>query len=592
MQDLEPPEVPLEMVSQAVVGEPKNIESKKTGFFQKMFSKKDKPVISDSSVIQELPELDLPKMELQPLDLASPNTNSADTSFDNTIQEDLPPMPSVSSQFEELRTNLESLETGKISETEKTQNKSRGKLKKGQNRKISKVNESSKFDWEREVKDQEILIHDNNRSNQDVNLLISKADAHLEEKTQTAEDDIFASEHQEIESNIQPTEIQEPNINLTAQVPEMNQQMPLINEEQRKAFMRISVSHQRVKSQLEKFLKNKKLFNNKIKLAELLKIYDESVERKIEDKELELTKKKLQLDKFEKHLKEQEKNIRNTHLYMKGLDNKLKSREDNINNIIAKTVETEMTRRLKIDKKTLREELNKTQALNTDLKRKVKIIEDDRDRFEAEHQKMSDTERKKLAELQTLYEKKLQELDSEKKVFNEERKNFEAKRKNVLGLIGKADIVARDLEDVQRAKAYVDTSKKFVEKELTEDKELKDAITKAEISLKQEKENLDNMMFSKYINTKLKSIKPDYLEKREDWKTALKSNPLYADISQCKKLLVQRNISEAKTLYNTIRKAFEQVQATKSEKEAMYYAIRELYNDIQLKIVEAQIHTQ
>ena len=154
-----------------------------------------------------------------------------------------------------------------------------------------------------------------------------------------------------------------------------------------------------------------------------------------------------------------------------------------------------------------------------------------------------------------------------------------------------ADTVSRDLEDIKKTKEYIDSSKSFVESELTEDKELKSAIEKAEKSLVQEKENLDKMIFDKYLNNNLKNIKPEYMQTRQEWKIALRNNPLFDQISQCRKLLIQRNIIGAKKLYNDIRKAYDEVEAPAKEKEALYTSIRELYNDIQLRFVEAQIHT-
>jgi len=578
MQDLEPPEVPLELVSETAAK-----EHEKGGFFKKLFSKKNPTTESSIDSLPSLPEIDgmkidLPTLELPPTDM--------DMNIDNDTPESSSELPSLTDQLQDLKTDLNRIESDKV------KNKSRGKLKKGQERKIDKVDESSQLDWNREIEDQEILIHDSNRFNQDVNLLITQADQHVDDKTQDSADNIFMSQHQDIIPALESTNVQDVNTNIMQPLPESTQQMSPIDAEQHKAFTKISDNHQKLRSTLERYLKNQKLFNNKAKLTELFKLYDDSIEKSIEDKETELNKTKHNLERYEAHLKEQEKNIKDMHSYMKKLDMKLKDRENHINDIIADTVEKELTRRLKIDKKSLKEGLSKTVMLNTDLKRKVKIIEEDRIRFERERQRMSEMERKKLTELQFIYEKKLKDLDAEKKEFTEQRRTFEARRKISLELVKVADSVSKELQEVKRLKTTVSIDAKNVEKELAEDKELKDAISKAELSLTDEKANLDKMIFSKYIENKLKSIKPSYLETKQDWKVALKSNPIYEQISQCRKLLVQRNLNDAKKQYNDIRKAYDQVDAPKKEKEALYNAIRELYNDIQLKMVESQIHSR
>ncbi len=612
MQDLEPPEVPLELMSQMSVDQmsidkASVIESKKDdskeSFFKRMFTKKTQssPTLDNSSI--NLPELTLPTndftfpdINLPAMEMPSSNANNnlnfnldMDKSFQNH-QDNLPVLPSLANQLEDVTSNKFNESDTSKSKISKLNNKAKGKAKKGQKKDINKLDESSQFDWNREISDQEILIHDSNRFNQDINLLITQADNHVEDKMSATTNDVFLSPHQEITPNLEVLPIQDINTTLMSPLPVVSQEMPKVDLEQQKIFAKLSTNHQKVRSVLQRYLKQPKLFNNKAKVIELFKQYDENIEKNIEDKEMELTKKKRHLERYEKHLTEQETDIKNMYNYMKGLNDKLKDREEKINSIIEKAVIKDLSRRLKTDKALLKEGLVETTKLNTDLKKKVKIIEEDRVRFEREHKNMSEMERKKLNELQSIYEKKLNELELEKKTFNEDKKLFEEKRKHVFELIKQGDAVAKELDYVKKIKSSIDENKKAVEKELNEDKELKQAITAAEQKLIEEKENLDKAIFNKYLENKLKSIKPEYLEKRSDWKAELQSHPLYAQISQCKQLLSQRNINEAKSLYNVVRKSYEQVQTSPKEKEALYYVIRELYNEIQLKIVEAQLN--
>jgi hypothetical protein len=600
MQDLEPPEVPLEL---SQVQLPQSLEirqaeqkPKREGFFKRLFSKKPKES-EISSQEQILPEIELPKMD-------NINEYSSDSrllnipSSDNRIESDttnLPMMPDVNEQLEMLRKDLSLLETSEedqdISESSLVKGKSKGKHQKGQKRKIGKYNEKLLFDWTREIREQEILIHDSNRFNQDVNILMKEADEHIGNKSKMVKNNYLSSEHQDVESLVAPINIEElEELSESVEASEENNtHTPAVDTREHAEFMKIAMSHKKLRSTLNKYLKNKKLFSNKAKLQQLLRMYDESVERYIEDKELELTKKKRELSRTESRIKTQEQQVREMHLYVKELDTKLKDRESEINSIIVKNVEKELTRRMKTEKKRLNDELKKTIALNTNLKKKIKIIEDDRIRFDTEHKRMSESERKKLNDLQMIYEKKMRDADSERKEFEEKKRTFEERRKVSLELLKVADSVSKELQDVKQMKEYVDVNKKHIDKELNEDKELKTAINKAEAALVKEKENLDNMIFSRYIENKLKSIKPEYLDKREDWKTELKSNPLYEQINHCKKLLSQHSLAEAKSLYNSIRKAYDQVHTSRKEKEALYTTIRELYNDIQLKIVETQV---
>jgi len=468
--------------------------------------------------------------------------------------------------------------------------KSKGKLKKGQKRKISKIDESSQFDWTREIGEQEILIHDSNRFNQDVNLLIKDADTHLDDKSQFVKADSLASTPQDVSTSVEPMDISE--LGPLSQLPvESDDQTSTMDPKLHQEFVNVSTNHKKLRSTLNKYLKDKKLiFPNKSKLVDLLKRYDESVETYIEDKELELNKIRKDILRRESQLKIQEQEVRDMHSYIKDLDYKLKQREDKLNATFKQNVEKELIRRLKDEKGTLRDELKVTAALNANLKNKMKILEDDRIRFEKEHKRISESERKKLNELQLIYEKKIRDADAEKKEFEQKKLAFEERRRDSLELLRIADSLSKELRDVKQMKEFVDKNKTQISRELGEDKELKYAIDRAQSTLIKERENLDNTIFSKYLDNKLTSIKPEYLEKKQDWKAELLSNPLYERIAHCRELLEQHDIDGAKSLYNNIRKDYAEVHASQREKEALYTSIRELYNEIQLHIVDSQLH--
>jgi len=613
MQDLEPPEAPVELMPQVQLPQQTELpaaEPKKEGFFKRLFSKKNENPV-DSINTQDNSGMDLPSMELPPA-LELPPLDDINGIVDNDkylsknksgTDDNGLVLPLIDMHLEDLKSE-NSADLSSLSSESKSR-KVKGKLKKGQKATISKIDESSQFDWSREVTEQDILIHDSNRYNQDVNVLIGEADRHVNDRTKVASGKKLLSTHKEVQPVLEPINIQELNIQ-PIDLSEVDSamiaqsQMPSMDEMSRKEFANISLAHEKLRSKLEKSLSSAKLFNmNKTKAMDLFKSYDASIESVIEDKELSLTHKRKQLKEHENKLKGKEKDLREMQVYIKGLDKKLKDRETNINKIISDNVESELRRRMKAEKTLLSEELKKTVTLNKDLKKKVSIIESDRKRFEKENQHMSETERKKLNALQSIYEKKLTELDSDKKeletqrkAFEERRKTFDDKKKDAIKLLDRADFISKELSDVEKMKSYIDEKKTLLEKDIVEDTELRQAITKAEDALAREKANLDNMIFSKYIEKKLKSIKPEYLEKKQDWKAALHSNPLYERMGQCKKLLSQRDIEGAKTLYNNIRKEYDSLQVSRKEKEALYTAIRELYNDIQIRIVELQMHSR
>ncbi|MGV8086077.1 MAG: hypothetical protein ACP5N1_00460 [Candidatus Woesearchaeota archaeon] len=636
MQTLEPPEVPLDLLPEINVP-----EQKKEGFFKRLFSKKSNqeidvaPSPNPKKDLSEdkLPELNLskeimsnnfdinsknsknndfknkalPKFDLSDFELPT-DINSIDSDINAELDSAFATLPKVLPNLNEQL--VDKKDTKKLSDklpdlSKISKSKSRGKLKKGSKRSIKKIDESSQFDWTREVKDQEILIHDSNRFNQDINILLNKTDAYVDETNAINNDNsIFASEHQDVILPKEEETIPEFTPIVKPMQVEESRGMPTYDQIEHVPYTKMFISHKKLRSTLEKYIKNKKLFNNKQKVMELFKQYDLAIEKIIEDKEAALIKKKKDLDTFELHLKNQEKEIKSVHSYVLKLDSKLKDRENNLNELIALTVEKELTRRLKIEKKKLSDELKKVAVLNSELKKKLKLVDDDSIRFKKEHNNMRELERQKLTQMQSLYEQKLNDLSKEKSEFESDKSVFEERRKQALVMIERSDSIAKELSEIDKIKADLELSKKeitntradmelskrIIDKEYNEDKELKHAIENAEIELIRERENLDKLVFSKYLDNKLKSIKPEYLAKQDDWRTELRSHPLYEQIALCRKTLSHNNIADAKSLYNAIRKSYDSIDSSRKEKEALYTAIRELYNDIQLKIVESQLN--
>jgi hypothetical protein len=634
MQNLEPPEVPLELLSQVAV-----TEQKKEGFFKKLFSKKSN-LDSSSNSYQNHNEKYISKDNLPLLNLFETtndssnklsnisnnsldmNTNNIEFPTDKNNFDSIINSSNSNSSFVPLSTPFSlidnqldksaSVNLNNNSKTKLAKGKSKGKLKKGVLRHIKNLDESNQFDWTREVKDQEILIHDSNRFNQDVNILITTTDKYLDDVAISNNSSLFASEHLEVP-------IPEKNMiipSLTPMVKPLSDDnkedySQVSNEDkiEHSDFAKVSLTHKKLKSNLEHYLKSKKLFNNKQKVAELFKQYDSSIEKVIEDKELVLVHKKRELNRFETHLKDQEKDIKSVHSFIMKLDSKLKEREKNLNALISKSVEKELARRLIIEKRQVTDELKKIALLNSELKKKIKLLDEDNLRFKKEHEHMVELERQKLTQMQSLYERKLNELNNEKNGLNAEKNNFEfvkksfeEKRKKALDLLSRADNISKELVDIDKAKAEIELNRKdiadsradievnknIIIKEFNEDKELKLAIERAESDLISERENLDNLVFSKYLENRLKNVQPAYLKKEDDWRAELKSHPLYQDIFNCRRVLAQNDILQAKSLYNAIRKSYDLIDSTKKEKEALYTALRELYNDIQLKIVDLQ----
>ena len=337
------------------------------------------------------------------------------------------------------------------------------------------------------------MIHDSNRYNQDVDKLIAGADKMIDEKKSLSEPGTLLSEHQDIVSGLEPLDIQslQP-YNAMENIAQSQGQadMPLVDVKEHKDFQKISMSHQGIRKKIERLAKLGKI--NKIQIMSLLKDYDESIEKNIENKELYISRRKQELNNKSQELQSKDGAMRKMEKYLKGLDRKLKEREGNINSIVSGSVEKQLSKRLSQEKKLFKKEISETSTLNRELKRKTVFIERERKSIISKQDRVLDDERKKLAEMQTIYDKKLLDLDTE-------RKSFEQKRTSALELLKRAEPISKELEEIRKIRNYVENSKQLIKRELTEDKELKNIMDKAEHTLKAEQDNLDNLVFTKYI---------------------------------------------------------------------------------------------
>ena len=131
----------------------------------------------------------------------------------------------------------------------------------------------------------------------------------------------------------------------------------------------------------------------------------------------------------------------------------------------------------------------------------------------------------------------------------------------------------------------IETDKTIITKELTQDKEMKMAIDDAELKVAKEKHDLDNMIFSKYINWKL-NTSPNSLLNTSIFKDEMdnidKSSKLHPMIDECRKLISQKKMFDAKIMYNKIKARFESSEMDKIERNMVYNSLRALYNEIKL----------
>ncbi|MBD3208907.1 hypothetical protein GF367_00625 [Candidatus Woesearchaeota archaeon] len=102
------------------------------------------------------------------------------------------------------------------------------------------------------------------------------------------------------------------------------------------------------------------------------------------------------------------------------------------------------------------------------------------------------------------------------------------------------------------------------------------------------KREIDNEGFQKYLQHALKEIKTDHISFKDIPKPALEQEHHYivTKIDDCTKAIAEKDFDKAKQLYDELRRLHEQGKLTGQEKDMVYDAVRELYADLHLAMLE------
>lgn len=528
--DIVPPEVP-------------KLE-KKESFFKKLFSHKSK----------KLEEEKLEKPSLEKSSLETPDTPSVGLP-------ELPELPSIINEENSISMSAEipSPEELPIMISNKKTGKSKGT---GKKKLFEKIDETKSFDWSQSIADQNDLILDSNRNNEEINNLLIRADQHIEDQKKVLDNKFLT-----LPENLPEMKFDNP------EVPDVNTEAVPMLPKERKFFNNLDKEHKKLRNELKKSMKH----FTRPGFIRLLKQYDDKIESIIEQKQVEYSKKGLELSELSKKLSAKQRELNRLQRNLKSLQARLNAKEKNLEEAVTKHVERQLVNRSKKEKAMLKKELEKTISMNKELKKKIDIITKDRILLENTRKKLIEEHRKKMNALQETYEKKLAEL-------NTERSEFEEKRKNALSLLHKADLIQKEKENLDKLKEMVAKKKQALNETLYEDRELKHAIESAESKLAEERANLDNMIFSKYIKWKLSGSEDN--ERITDILKDPKVDEINNMIVECRSKVLNGKISEAKRMYNDIKHKFETYQIDDYNKSMLFNAIRELYSDIQIAILK------
>jgi hypothetical protein len=368
-----------------------------------------------------------------------------------------------------------------------------------------------------------------------------------------------------------------------------------------------------VKAILEKEKQAEKQRNDllKKKMIQMLKEYSKGIEKDITDKKYELSMRKKEADDALKNLKKQEEKIG-------AWESEITEKEQNIDTLIEKGIETKIDKKLKNKRAALTKAQNKSKELIEEYNKKFEVFKDELLKFRNEKKDAKELLEQVpiLKRKKTMLENKSSKLDELSKSLSEKEKLLKTqeqdllkrekeaekilKREKELSLsekelklkwdeyeVHKKQIRLMQKENEELNKLLISEKKDFdVLRHDLEDEEksvaerLRETRLLEEDLLSKEKSNLNK--------PKPFNMTSEVFEENDDFTKSISPDvkQLFLMIQQCKDMLENNQLVDAKNYYRTIKEKFSKSKMESREKEIVYNTIRELYDDISLALVD------
>ncbi len=377
-----------------------------------------------------------------------------------------------------------------------------------------------------------------------------------------------------------------------------------------------------------------KIFKQKLK--ETLKEYSKGIKSDISDKKKELdAEKKDTLRKLKEEARAEAK-LKNAQRKLKAHEKAVYEREREVKNLIEEGIRSKLDIRYKREQTTLKRATTHAHNLQKTFEMDAQKLTKQKSNFHAAKKEAEELlqEAAKLRKLKTELEKKDEQLkleithlehrDSELKQTTSElekkdkmlldkekmlevriskheaheaeleaqekaikldlrdletrKKEMENKAQELLSWEGKAK---HEQEELDYIKTGLNTKQRQVEAKLSVAKEVQDNLVQTEQQIQKEKQELESEGFQKYFAKKAETLMNETNMKG----TAPEVLEIYEMIDKCKQLINASQIDEAKKSYKNIRDAFTQSTFDETDKVVLHNAIRELYDDINLTLL-------
>ena len=223
---------------------------------------------------------------------------------------------------------------------------------------------------------------------------------------------------------------------------------------------------------------------------------------------------------------------------------------------------------------------------------RVDIREEEKAKLDEERQRL-EQEKQLLEQQKILVSGEANKYDFRNKQFIKDKQEIAQKEKQLRKdkaeaeeLLEKLPAMRKDYQKLQKGMKEIYERLELNDGLEEEIREREEALRQAQKRLERTEEKIKEEGFSDYLESELRG-KP-LVEPKFEEKDILKASHLevYNMIDECKALLREKNISEAKKIYMKLREAYNTMKLKTSDEDMLHTAIGELYNDIKLAEME------
>jgi hypothetical protein len=238
--------------------------------------------------------------------------------------------------------------------------------------------------------------------------------------------------------------------------------------------------------------------------------------------------------------------------------------------------------------------ISKRESTGRQVDREKTALDADKKAFE-QKQNAFINERKKMLATEKQYKQQMENFQAQQSRLKAAETKFTAQlqdlQKRETAVKSKESTFEKKEAELAEREKEVNRKQTKIEEVLQANENLKKILDGMDTKMKEEKDRIEQQGFSEYVKEELAKMYPEHVNQVTNIDGSLdmlpaKQTDLYAQITDCRKLLEKNQLRDAQKKYNQIKQDFASRKMPPAEKEQIYNKLMELYDDIHLALMQ------